>query len=510
VYSNFRSFTQKEVRSVPTVPDFALLFYYGKTNQWSNTYSGNLDTDYYIRLTKKTNFFGGSTNVDWPVARCVDDFTIDSSVGMYYPGDVADPASFSNTATLLDFAGGHTPLATNFQSQPTNSFAIVAGDIAANTDRYAVSNADGSTTLYPATFQMLNGPHTGHQHLVEGSLFANAISSFVNLSTTSSGNVETLGIPQVTVSMLLKDPTITNQNKILTFFPKNIIVYGQDLPANNYSRTDPYWSNSSNTVNQNPTRTPDDLSNTYFVSCYKNDPIGAQFKPVKSFSLTSNNCPNHDHISYPPTNLRRSTKLGQTASIFGSGGAHSHSVKYLVNAYLQGKKLKAYFTTQDKTLIANGVIIGYSPSTSFGYSGPPSYSTNLPPHWHVCDGNNGTPDLRGYYVGANFNDDDHDVDISIQNDTMQINSITVAANGVHSHASPGQTNITGQIGSPKDIGSHLTENSTLHTHVPSIVAYFKTSYNLTKQNINGTTFSNFDYNIATLDIAFIMYNENIA
>ena len=95
---------------------------------------------------------------------------------------------------------------------------------------------------------------------------------------------------------------------------------------------------------------------------------------------------------------------------------------------------------------------------------------------------------------------------------MKINNITVAANGAHSHGVVGAVNAVGPAGTAKNIGSHLLEPATNHSH--SIIASatyptFPTAATPQKTNINGITFTNFNYKPATFTMAFIMYNENI-
>ena len=457
--SYLRTFIQKVNKTEVTVPDYAVLFYYDKIKNWNSTYSGVLNKDYYISLSIKTNNFNSTSPVDWPLVYCVDNYNIDSAVGIYSSANLSI-SSFIGTGTLLDTAGGHNPTAAGFQTQTTLGFGFNNGDTASS------NSAD--------VYYMLTNAQGGHLHEVAGTDIANTVLNIKNLSANgilmpqNVANLETIGIPQATVNMLLKDPTIKTGTTILTFLPKNIIVLGNNLPSNFYSRIDPLYT-TTQSVNNIPLRNNDILSNTYYLSCYS-DASGSYFNTSTNFTLSSNNAPLHDHSVASTSSTggsgrttsgyasaaagsstsasRKSNRTGQTASLFGLSGRHNHPVTYNVSAYIKGKKLKAYFTNNDKTPIANGVILGYCPSAAYGYTGT-SYATNLPPHWHVCDGNNGTPDLRGFYIGANFNDSDHNVNITILENKMKINSITVAANGAHSHGVIGAVNTPGPVGSPK-------------------------------------------------------------
>jgi len=181
-----------------------------------------------------------------------------------------------------------------------------------------------------------------------------------------------------------------------------------------------------------------------------------------SFSLLSNTVLSHNHESVPVINRSRSNKTNQKGYRILDAGIHNHKITYTANVALRSKILKAWITTQDETLIANGVIIAYSIGPSTLYPGVYSNSAGLPVNWHFCDGTKGTPDLRGYFIYANFDTSNtyHDVVYNSSN-TMTISDITMEANGNHSHLGP------------------LTVSQS------------------------------YEYKPPRVDLAFIMYNENI-
>jgi hypothetical protein len=494
-----------KVGSTGQVPDYAVLFFYGKLSAWVNTSSGTLNHDYYSSLTNKTNNFqlAGATPspiVNWPIVGCAADYsTAITSSG--YLNQTVDTGLF-NYGTLLDVAGAHNPTTVNFRSAGVPlAFAFNTGDV--------------SSTVASDTYIAQTGPHYGHQHYTEGSDLIKALNNMTNAS--GSVPTESFGLPQLAVEAVVKDPTILNKSTVLGWLPKNVIVFGQDLPANSvtgdqlyYSRTDTFQTGSLS-FNNHPTRGNDNLSNSYYITCYS-APYGTFFNPTSNVVITSNTYPDHTHNVVPVVNSKKSTKTGQKASIETAAGAHNHPVTYNLTSYLPTKKLKAWLTQNDKTPIANGVIIGYAPATflGFNYQDPTaSVQSLLPAGWFVCDGNNGTPDLRNFYIGANFNDSDHDVDITNYSNAgnMLINSINVTANGAHSHVSAGNLNIVGPTGTPKDIGSHLLEPSTTHTHNIATNASFKNSSGTLRNNL--TVGFLFAFQPATFGMNFIMYNENL-
>ena len=171
--------------------------------------------------------------------------------------------------------------------------------------------------------------------------------------------------------------------------------------------------------------------------------------------------------------------------------------------------MKAWVTTSDDTPIANGVIIGYSIGRNTLYPGTYSNSQVLPVNWHFCDGNNGTPDLRGYFIYANFDASNtcHNT-VLYSSNTMTIGSISMAANGNHSHLGP-LTGTESSTGTAVDLGSHSYESSLDHVHTVSTADSFKYATTDTSNTTNIKVGQSFTYVPPRVQLAFIMYNENI-
>lgn len=229
-----------------------------------------------------------------------------------------------------------------------------------------------------------------------------------------------------------------------------------------------------------------------------------------SFTIPTNTVLPHNHNISPATRTYKSDKANQTAYAIKEAGAHSHQVTYTANVALRSKILKAWVTTQDQTPIANGIIIGYSIGKSSLYEGLSANSKGLPVGWYFCDGNNGTPDLRGYYIYANFDTSNtyHNVVYNTSN-SMVITSISMAANGNHSHLGP----LTGQevgVGAATDIGSHTTEDVLDHVHTQLAANSILLNPTDTSNTLNILAGQSYSYTPPTVQLAFIMYNNTIA
>lgn len=138
-----------------------------------------------------------------------------------------------------------------------------------------------------------------------------------------------------------------------------------------------------------------------------------------------------------------------------------------------GTKLNADMSVVDKHLVPNGAIVMWSGTVA-----------NIPNDWALCDGTNGTPDLRGLFIvgagGAYTPGDTGGVD-SVTLATSQIPSHThtatsgsagghthtMGAAGGHDHGAAtgsagGHTHTTGSNGSHSHSGS--TNTTGAHTH----------------------------------------------
>lgn len=465
------------------IPLYSVLFYYGNDSDFANTASGTLNYDYYrsyIELYEPAVTFynqDGSPSAlkCGPLVSCTNaDLNWTSNTG----NPIAAYTSIPQTAATLFNVNSHNPT-TITRTKLYNALGKNILDPASN------------TYTYPSQSNTYN-----HSHIANNIAF--------NLTNIKYGVYDgyaqaTAGINAVAVKPILRDPQIvTNQGEVLTesklfILPKNVIVFGNNLPSPYFTQQD---LNHSNTA----------TGNILPLIC-KKDNVGAlNIANTLTFSIPTNTVNNHNHnlISLP-----KSDRPNQTAYSLVDAGSHLHQVTYTNNVTLKSKILQAWITTSDSTPIANGVIIGYSLGSTSLYNGIYSNSQILPVNWHFCDGNNGTPDLRGYFIYANFNSSNtyHNVVLNTAN-TLTVNVISMAANGNHSHIGP-LTGVDVDFGSPVDIGAHSYEDILDHTHTISTANTFK--YNVTDANtvLNINLNQTYQYTPPQVQLAFIMYNNTI-
>lgn len=468
------------------VPFYAVLFYYGNDADFNNTPSGTLDYDYYRKYRE----------IYYPAAPYYrQDGTYDALKSNPLISCVSEDNNWKNTTGLCTSPITNLPNtgATLFDTNTHNPSTL---------QRTTVYNAlgyrsgDTFATLGTTTYIEQKGDHT-HTHSTNN--IANGLRSIAFGETDDEGNYK--GIDAIAVDPIIRDPRLStnrpgmNDSK-LRFFPKNVIVFGNNLPTDYYTRNDNTHTSSA--------------SGKILPIIAKDSDVGVLgISNTLTFTISSNSAPSHNHNTIPVTNRRKSNKTNQTAYRLVEAGVHNHRTTYTANVALRSKILRAWITTSDQTPISNGVIIAYSIGTNTLYEGPESNSYTLPVNWHFCDGTNGTPDLRGYYIYANFNTSNvlHDSVYNSSN-TMIITSIDIEANGNHSHLGP----ITGTeigTGTATDIGSHTFEESLNHTHTVSTEDEFKYLSTDTANVANIKVSQSYYYTPPTVGLAFIMYNNTI-
>jgi hypothetical protein len=92
---------------------------------------------------------------------------------------------------------------------------------------------------------------------------------------------------------------------------------------------------------------------------------------------------------YHPYEKRLTGTASTTADSYTTTGNHVHPVKYSIRLEVKTKFLRLWKSQIEESL-ENGMIVMYLGSIA-----------NLPSGWRLCDGNNGTPSMGGYYVGTN-------------------------------------------------------------------------------------------------------------
>jgi len=466
------------------VPLYTVLFYYGKDNEFT---SGSLNVDYYRNYQEIYYPYITLYNSDGSPSKVKCDPLITS---------ISSDASW-NTNTGFCFAAT-TSLpntgATLFNSQSHDPITLVRTKV-----YNALGEERGKPASKPPIYYNEQKGVFNHNHTANNIAF--------NLRSVQYGRYDdyakqTAGINAIAVKPVLRDPQlVTDLNEVynekkLTYLPKNVIVFGNSLPTNNYTRSDLFHSNTA--------------TGQVLPLISKAENVGVlNIANTLTFTISSSTVLNHNHDGIVPVQRIKSARTNQIGYVVKEAGMHSHTVTYTSNVAVRSKILKAWVTTQDNTLIANGVILGYSIGLNTLYKGIYSNSHVLPVNWHFCDGNNGTPDLRGYFIYANFDQSNtyHDVVYNSAN-TITIDNISMSANGKHSHLGP-LTGVETGTGSPVDIGSHSYEDALDHIHDISTSSTFK--YNISDADAVTNILPNqsYTYTPPNVQLAFIMYNENI-
>lgn len=492
-----------------SIPDYAVLFYYTLIGKWDATNFGILNTDmfrdYSSTYYPNAQFYDPVTGnpvalKSNPLIRCIDVTTgWKTSLGKCWAPVFTGASSPYPWATYFESGGAHSPSdKTKFSpSNAPNGYGFVTGDTASATSLY-----------YP-----LSGTHSGHFHSCNTVLnnIGNIIWGELNPGTTvATSATDYAGSRTAGVHLVIKDPSL-KQNKPLTYLPKNCIVFGSSLPSSDYTKIDSQHHQTSATGLSIPLMS-------------KNVDVGVVGDTTLNFTAVSNTSGRHTHAAFPvATTKATSDKTGQTAYIYNSPagstpaagtpgigfGDHQHTINYSATLGLKSVELNAYITNSVQTPLVSNVIIAYSIGLNTGYNGPADGPSALPPNWYFCDGNNGTPDLRGYFINANFRDTVNGTQLNATS-TLNVAAITVAAAGDHGHAGPpnlarnfvGTDQVTTGTGTPTYIGAHEYNIVTQHSHTVSVQTQF---------SLAGQIYRNFkvgvsvNYTPPAVDLAFIMY-----
>jgi len=115
--------------------------------------------------------------------------------------------------------------------------------------------------------------------------------------------------------------------------------------------------------------------------------------------------------------------------------AHTHNASHITEGELDEARLPQYAI--DSTEIENG--FGLVPSgTIVMWNG-----TIIPEGWALCDGNNGTPDLRGMFI-VGYDPSDIDYDVIGGTGGEKTHTLTINEMPSHSHSVTGTTSVDGE------------------------------------------------------------------
>jgi hypothetical protein len=447
--------------------------------------------------------------------------------------DVNTSISYTES-TLLDVGGAHG----------YNLLGRVAPPLKNNFELPYSSDID---------YNVYTNIHYGHIHQSEG-----IYNKLISIDSGDTYNILNNNIytPSTFASFfvdpIIKDPRLKYVN--VKTIPKDIIVmyYGIDtLSLDHYDPYDLPVTQTENNIdfsasgyilpitmvqtsttlevgkvgakNINNTTTKNNLANSI-------DIVGSKFANSISFIVSSNTSGFHDHktgmfgrISTKPdltynviTEQNKTTifpnNLGEQFTNGPDPVSHVHKITYTFEVKLKERKLKAFLSKASNAPIQNGLIIGYSIGKYSKFGGDrKTGKENLPVGWYFCDGQHGTPDLRGKYPFLNFKNDINTIDNTTS--TIEVTDINVETiNWQHGHVYKSTPNLPVQgAGGAKDSGSHSSNydndgdpnRTTRHTHDVS------TKDTFIDGNLNTKVGTTFDYEPPTVEIAFIMYNDTI-
>lgn len=522
----FRSFVSTVKRTGETgIPDYSILFWQN-TDNWAanqathgpspsnNTATGRYFRQYEIGMPSRSDVNDNNLGNINHLIRCVS-----TSTGWKSKCDIkygASTSALSTFNTLLEIGGAHQTTSTLLAGRGSNFPALKNdGNVA------GVANATGSNKVL-----VFNTAHGGHTHYVEG--FRDELLKLKpgNTEKTSTGLTKALTVFGTTP--IFKDPAL-NSGPLKTL-PKDILVFydgADDLPAEYYS-PDPFVNSSTGSdaagtylplagmPNNGPYAytvgmTPAEGDSVGLVHMEALSTMGGQHNHYTPTFPASYNAPTGGNMDVITDLTAIPSSAGLTAQADNSNFPvlHNHRVNWRLFVDLKSVAMKAYFTKSASTPILPGVIIGYSIGKYSGYNGSLDGAETLPPDWYFCDGNNGTPDLRDFYVLAKPASEGGTSEVLAEFNRAQV--IDVSASTVdwkHSHV--GTTKVAVTDGNPgfKDVGSHTevySSTATRHTHAVSTLNQFDTTPATTRR-INVKVGLIVEYVPPTVDIAFIMYN----
>jgi len=215
--------------AAPFVPLYSVLFWYGDDKNFINTPSGNLNFNYYRSYQELYNPLATYYKSDGslapqaksnPLISCVNaDFNWTTTTGVNITASTDMPAT---GATLFNPVSHGSAVIT--RSKIYNVLASTPGQ--ATTPTFSYISQAGTNT---------------HTHSVVS--IANSLTNLSFGDPTPDGTSYN-GINAINVKPILRDPRmyvdsgdVYNDTKLYCL-PKDIVVFGNNLPTNNYTRSD--------------------------------------------------------------------------------------------------------------------------------------------------------------------------------------------------------------------------------------------------------------------------------
>ena len=169
-------------------------------------------------------------------------------------------------------------------------------------------------------------------------------------------------------------------------------------------------------------------------------------------SMTISSAGAHIHVG----SLAYQASTGQAAPEFQTAGAHNNALTGALTYYIKRKLLSAWSDASKEFTVENNMIAMWESAT------PPEF-------WKICDGTEGTPDLRDYFIEMVLTGSEDTTGVG--NNTIDID-VSGTHGWVHDHA-------LDQTGANATSAAHESEDhSHAHTGSENAVAFIPSYYAL--------------------------------
>lgn len=224
-------------------------------------------------------------------------------------------------------------------------------------------------------------------------------------------------------------------------FPQEAMVFGLGgLLIENLSRTVAY-------------------QNRLLYAASANANAGAANRQLNITTGSTDDSHDHHEDDSDPGSIPNDFSNAISESITG-GGPHTHDVTLTVSRSVKRYKLALYAGTDDFT-VDTGIIILWD--------GALTGSPEPFPNWYICDGTNGTPDLRDYFIEIAANGQE---DTTAGDNTLSISGTTDSKSHTHDDNQVVESKGVTQVAHSNSVShSHTITDSDDHTPAHHVV-YF--------------------------------------
>lgn len=303
----------------------------------------------------------------------------------------AAPAVPLPVGTILIFnrTSGATPIPTNFSLYTDQGGSIEGYLIQGGTSVSRVTGTAANVTLSPTTFALGSaGTHSGPGNIGGGSTLAPGRLGTVNAGAHTHNITIAAGsqpFPVIGSNMGQQMPLIRCDTESAVI-PAGCLIFSSSSSLftgfSRYSGTQPRGVFSIRPAASGLAQ------NLPFPANLGGQPGASGFGP----SMTTTTDGNHTHVNPSPTAGPTGAPPPNNGPFTGAPVNHNHSASGPTGGFFgpigvwqQYKHLLPNVSASDQT-VSSGMIIMFNSNT-------------IPDGWLVCDGTNGTPDMRGFFLG---------------------------------------------------------------------------------------------------------------